>query len=288
MKKIILFVIVIFQLMGCAVGHQIRAHKVLVEKNPIKKIALIGTGTVYWPGSGTPYIGLNSSKAGIEKVLPVFKSHLESKGYEITFFEPVAAGFPLKSHKEHPVFEDYGKEGAATKVFNLTGDDPAYVYDVSNKKIQQSGIALAFEFDDALSDGRFKTYRPDQSRVRVILTETDSDTVCYIRAFGVRYSDGVANYYARAAVINALLNLSESVSFAAIADSRSRGSLGFTCSDKAGHILWQNFQAVGGSLIQAESNLIENMLRNFPHIGVSLTKTCVVNKGNNQHYTCEK
>lgn len=281
MKKIILLAILSFavlQLMGCASGPQIRADQSMLKNNPIQKIALIGTSTVYWPrrGNAEPYIGLNSSKAGIEKVLPMFKAHLKTKGYDVTFAHPIAVALPSKAYIEHLMFDNYGRDGDKSKVTNLNGNEPGFIYDLSNKKIQQAGIAIAFELNDALSDGKLATYKPSKSHIQTILTETNSDTVCQVRAYGRRYSD------ARAVGAFFLSMLSNSVS-----NTSDAGSFGFICSDKTSNVLWLNFHGYREDPMQAEAKHIEMALKNFPSAGATLAKTCVANNKKEQYFTCE-
>lgn len=281
MKKIILLAALSFavlQLMGCANGPQIRADQSMLKNNPIQKIALIGTSTVYWPrmGNAEPYIGLNSSKAGIEKVLPMFKARLETKGYSVTFAHPIAAALPSKAYIEHLMFDNYGRDGDKTKVTNLNGDEPGFIYDLSNKKVQQAGIAIAFELNDALSDGKFATYKPSKSHIQIILAETNSDTVCQVHAYGGRYTD------ARVAGVFFLSMLSYNASI--LSDA---GSFIFMCSDKTGNVLWQNFYGYSEDPMQAEAKHIEMALKNFPPAGIPLARTCVANNEKEQYFTCE-
>lgn len=281
MKKIILLTALAFaalQLTGCSVGPQIRADHSMLKNNPMNKIALIGTSTVFWPrmGGGTRAIGLKSSKAGIEKVMPMFKTHLESKGYTITFAEPIAAGLPYKSHSDHPMFEDFENKGDASKMPDLTGDDPAFVYDISNKRVQQPAIAIAFELDDAVSDVATPTYHPSQSHIQTILAATHSDTVCQIRALGVRYSSGRAI----GAFFLALLS-------GAMANTSDGGNLGFICSDKTGKVLWQNFKPINDDPMDANAEHVTSVLKYFPLSGHPLPKSCIPNKDKDHFYFCE-
>ena len=281
MKKIILsavFTFVVLQLTGCSSGWQIRADQNMFIKNPIKKIALIGTSTVVWPrrGGQDPAIGLLSSKAGIEKIMPMFKTHLETKGYTVTFAEPIAAGMPFKSLKTHPIFEDYENKGDASKLPDLSGNDPAFVYAISNKKIQQSAIALAFELSDAMSDRESSTYHPSQSHIQAILAATDSDTVCQIRAAGWRYSSGRA----AGAFFLALLTGS-------MANTSDGGALGVICSDKTGKVLWQDYRNIDDDPMDANIEHITTTLKYLPHVNTPLPKTCVAEEKNKELYRCE-
>ncbi len=281
MKKIIqaiTFTFIIFQLAGCSSGWQIRADQKLFEKNPIKKIALIGTATVVWPrrGGQDSAIGLLSSKAGIEKVMPMFKQQLESKGYAITFAEPIAAGIPIKSHKTHAIFEDYGNKGDASKLPDLRGDAPAFVYAISNKEVQQPAIALAFQLSDALINKTTFSYHPDQSHVQTILAATNSDTLCQIRAAGWRYSAGRA----AGAFFLALLTGS-------MANTSDGGALGVICSDKTGKVLWQDYRPIDNDPMDANMEHIVATLKYFPNINTPLPKTCVADKKKKEVFRCE-
>ena len=173
-------------------------------------------------------------------------------------------------------FEDYGNKGDASKLPDLRGDAPAFVYAISNKEVQQPAIALAFQLSDALINKTTFSYHPDQSHVQTILAATNSDTLCQIRAAGWRYSAGRA----AGAFFLALLTGS-------MANTSDGGALGVICSDKTGKVLWQDYRPIDNDPMDANMEHIVATLKYFPNINTPLPKTCVADKKKKEVFRCE-
>jgi len=275
--SILLLVFVLLQLTGCSSGPLIRADKSMFDRNTVKNIALIGTGTIFWPrrGNKNAYIGLRSSKTRIEKVLPLFKKHLEDKGYIVTFAEPIAAAFSPKSYTERTMFDNYGEEGDGSKKTELSGDEPGFKYPLVNKSLQNAGIAITFELSDALSNRAFTQFQPSPQHINTILTNTNSDTVCQVRATGSRFTAGRGVGVLFLSLFGGNIN-----------NATESGSLYFICSDNKGKVLWQNSQRVREDPMLPELEQINMVLQNFPKVGKPLPKNCEANEKLAQYYSC--
>lgn len=268
MKNLLsLFILFLFilNLTSCGSGPLLRSDPSLSKQNTIKKITLLATSTVHWPslGSGSPVIGIQSSKSGLEKILPMFKSHLQQMGYVVVFAEPIAAGIPFKSFKNHSAFEDYAKDGNKSLKPNISGDEPAYVYPVSNQEILNSAIALAFEISDSIADKEFANYQPSLNHIQKIANATGADTVCQIRALGTRYTGArTVGEIFRALFTYYISNTSDSGEFA------------FVCSDKTGKVLWQISHPIDNDPMDVSASHIVETLEHFPKAGESMQYKC--------------
>ena len=287
MNKIYLLVLLIFstQLISCATSYPvIQSDKSLLSNNPMNKIALIGSSTVvYELGDKEPYTDLLSSTTAIETLMPRIKEQLKTKGYTITFSEPVAAALPLKSFRgktmsKYPMYADIKNKGKDSKSSNLKDSEPGKVYDLSIKHIKKPALNMAFDLADAVSDSGgmdMISYVPNINYINAILSATKSDTVCQFRVLG--YQDG--RYYFPD-LLKAIIGT--------IFPKHETSLLSFVCSNASGKSLWQKaFYLENDDPTNIKPEQLKEYLNSFPEAGKPLSKNCSKHDGNTHLFVCD-
>lgn len=270
MKKVFILipsVLILLSMIGCASPPDLRSHNSMQSANPINKISIIGYSRVDWPRTwgGEPVLGLKSSQAAIENLVPLARTVLEKKGYVVTFAEPIAIGFPWPNRKENIVYVDYDQQGTDDK-WTQTDDLPAHIYPVleSNPEAKQSAITILRELEDSISKRQTWGFKPDVESVKTLVAGTNSDTVCVLRAWGHRFSQ------ARAVGAFFLGVLTGSV-----ANTSDVGETVFACiSGEDGTVLWQKAYRLSDDPMDIKQPEVEAGLKLFPAANMSLPTSC--------------
>jgi len=122
-------------------------------------------------------------------------------------------------------------------------------------------------------------FKPDVESVKTLATDTSSDTVCVLRAWGHRYST------ARAVGAFFLGVLTGSV-----ANTSDRGEAVFACiSGKDGTVLWQKTYWLSDDPMDIKQNEVDAGLKLFPAVNMKLTSNCILAKDaeNPNMFNCE-
>ena len=162
----------------------------MLNENPMKKVAVVGSARVEWPRVGISALGLRESKAALEGLLPKAGEVLSTKGYTVTFCEPAGVGY--NNNSEVLVYENYGEEGNDTKKWKKPYGDPtpAYEYPAAQNN-REFGDAIRHVFrgiESAISTNRLDLFTPNAKDLSVIGQATGADTICFVRVYGTRYS----------------------------------------------------------------------------------------------------
>lgn len=276
-----------FSFIGCSSTPNLRADKNLQNDNPMKRITLLGASHVYWPRMGSEHsvLGLKSSREGLEHVLPLVKSALEKKGYEIVFSEPVVIGFPLPNH-DNVVYENYDDEGSSSK-WNLEGEAPAYTYPrfEENVKLGSAALDILRDLDTAITSQQLNLYSSKLSSIKAITQEIDSDTVCAVDIWGLRYTKAraVGSFAAQFGV--ALLTMGMVVIPANASDI---GAATLVCiSGNDASVLWQKKYPLGNDPIDIEQENVDSGLAHFPDFAANLTSNCRVHESQEDMFVCD-
>ena len=183
-------------LFGCASQQpkiSYRASDLLIEKNPIKKIAIVGEAQVMRPrmGGKDPILSISSSKQLLEDSLPRLRSAFNNKGYKVVYAEPAGIGYYWRGPDDYWVY-DYSakKKGIGFDKWRIDSMKPVYVYPrIKRSKAIEKATRNEFErLNDYISMNRLSAYLPDYENVETIAQQTHADTVCFARLWGERFS----------------------------------------------------------------------------------------------------
>jgi hypothetical protein len=183
-------------IVGCATQDtrvHYRASDVLITKNPIRKVAIVGEAKVMRPrmGGKDAVLSLSSSKLLLENALPKLKSAFEYKGYEVVIAEPAGIGYYWRGPDDYWVYDFNAKDTGPDK-WRVQTMDPVYEYPtIKSSSEVSSAVREEFErLNDSISMNRLSVYFPDYENVSAIANNTGADTVCFARLWGKRYSAG--------------------------------------------------------------------------------------------------
>jgi hypothetical protein len=279
---------------GCAsqeTRSNLRASGLLINKNPVKKIAIVGTAQVMRPrmGGKDSILSLSSSKMLLEDSLPRLKSAFNNKGYQVVYAEPAGVGYYWRGPDDYWVY-DYSakKKGVGSDKWRVESMNPVYVYP-GMKKHRLIGTAARKEFErlnDYISMGRLPVYLPDYDNVTTIAKQTHADTVCFARLWGERYSTArkVGDFALKVAV--ALLG--GGVSSGGLKEYKE---VSLVCANaKAKQLVWMNTHVSGGDPIagisdgtqhvsqenSAADTFFEQAITTLPNAGQSFPGDCRV------------
>ncbi|MEJ2622281.1 MAG: hypothetical protein P8163_19145, partial [Candidatus Thiodiazotropha sp.] len=188
--------LLMINLFGCASQQPKTSYKasgLLIEKNPINKIAIVGEAQVMRPrmGGKDPILSLSSSKLLLEDSLPRLKSAFKNKGYQVVYAEPAGIGYYWRGPDDYWVY-DYSakKKGIGSDKWRMDSMRPVYEYPrIKKSKAIEKATRNEFErLNDYISMNRLSDYLPDYENVQTIAQQTQADTVCFARLWGERYS----------------------------------------------------------------------------------------------------
>ncbi len=176
--------------LGCTAHSNLRAPDSFFTENPIKKVVVISSGRVEWPGLGKKeaVLGFAESKNALENITPALCRVFKRKGYDVAMCEPAGIAYYNPSYKENRVVEE-GKEG---REWQLKDREPAYLYPALQKDLQLSqalrNIHEKMEMD--LSKKQLESFVPDKDDLQIVMKATGADTVCLSRVQGAKFSVG--------------------------------------------------------------------------------------------------
>jgi len=278
----VLFVLIsisMFLIAGCS-NLKIRASNAMYESNPVKKIAVVAEGRVFYPSPGrTEYLlALEDSKKASEALLAQTKDVFAKKGYEIVYSDPAGIGFHDPDMTgDWVVIENLD---SADKKWQVKNGDLVYAYPLVQGN-QEFKNAVQNVFDQvqiavhanqiAALDLKEKT-----SDLHVISQVTGGDTICLNRIYGEKYSTGrkVGDAAARIGVgiltgvlTGGLLVVTPGSNTVEIVESS------FTCVDATtGEVMWQHGVKTPGDPTDPSKSFIEGILEPFPSINTPMDK----------------
>ena len=179
--------------LGCG-GIRLRASDSMLQKNPIKKVAILSTGRIEWPRAGVfgekeGVLGLTENKEALAMLTPNMRDIVVSKGYEVVFSEPVGIGYYNPSYKENWVMEENGDGAERFKKWQVLDKSPAFEYPAVQNQDFRRAVRNVFEqIELAIYRRELYTFAPSKNDLEVIRQITGADTICFIRVFGRKYS----------------------------------------------------------------------------------------------------
>jgi len=173
---------------GCAHVPDLRAPDSFFTENPAKKLAVISSGRVDWPGmaGNEAVLGFAESKKALETITPAICSAFKAKAYDVVLCEPAGIAYYNPSYKENRVSE----EGGGGKEWQLKDKEPAYLYPALQKDPQLSqalrNIHEKMELD--LGKRQWSRFVPEKDDLQVVMKATGADTICLSRIHGRKFS----------------------------------------------------------------------------------------------------
>jgi len=272
---------------GCTSTPNLRADRSLQSENPMKRISIIGSSSVYWPrmGNNSSILGFKSSKAGLENVLPLIKNALEGKGYQVVFAEPAVIGFPIDG-QENIVYPDYDETGSDAQ-WSLEDDNPAYVYPIfeENEELKSAALDILRDLDAAIKQQKLNRYTPHASSIQVLSELTKGDTVCAVHASGVRYSKARAVGSFFTSVLTGVLTGGMA---ATSTNTSDQGTATLVCiSSKSAKVLWQKNYPLTDDPMDIDQDRVDSGPTYFPSYATNLTSDCEIHQDQKDMFVCD-
>lgn len=217
--------------------------EVLLTKNPIQKVAIVGEARVMRPrmGGKDAILSLSGSKMFVEDAVPKLKQAFENKGYQVVFAEPAAVGYYWRGPDGYWVYDYEEKEDEEDK-WQVSGMDAVYEYPQMLRYSPSFKQAVKTEFErlnDDISVSRFSVYDPKQENISVIANETGADTVCFSRLWGKRYSAGRYAGYVAFSVVAAMFGVVDTSG-----GPKEHREVDIICAEsKTGQVVWSSTYA---------------------------------------------
>jgi hypothetical protein len=177
---------------GCGGGVKIRAADKMLTANPVKNIAIIGGGKVFYPSHAAGEEGLlcvAQSKECLSILLTQAKEALVQKGYNIVFCEPVGIGYYDPALRENWVCEDVGH---SDKRWQPKAGEPGYEYPIVERDpaFRQALRNIFEKINVAVRARTLSSYRPSPSDIAVLQKTTGADTIILERVYGREFTAG--------------------------------------------------------------------------------------------------
>ena len=306
-------VVMAVQLSGCAAGRPINASHNLSKQNAMNKVAVFGTSRVVWPRmfGKEPVLGLEASKETLNAVLPMLRSQMQSKGYDVAAVEAVGI-YPYPQFKEDWVFpmsgefqdpdeeKKAGTEAAETadssdfgKPYQLVDKQAAYIYpSFAQNASAHSAARTVFEHIDSqlgiaplapgasAQTGDASVTAPAEA-MNLLREQTGADTLCFANVQGHRFTA------ARKAGVIAM-NLLTAMFGVVTVPPQDAATLSLTCySPDSTGLAWQNVFQNLGDPEKPNPKAVTQLLSLFPARGEPLNAGCVPNQKIAMQYLCK-
>ncbi len=276
------------QLSGCAdQPTQLHAAESLQYGNPMKKVALLGTGHVFLMGKSNDkktFIGLQDSKTALESQVHGVKDELKQLGYKVTYAAPAGIGYG-----------DWEADGAERwvdangKDRQLTGDTPAYVYPslAANAKYRSAVGREFIKIATLLGKDKIGEYAPEKADLKVIQQATGADTICFMTVYGYKYSSGQKTASTAENVGGAIFGLFSPITIQSnLPDDSVHTSL--VCNEaKTGQVMWQSVAGLDSPPATGPAaGYYQAFLNTFPKKGAKITSKCTFADKSSSVYNC--
>lgn len=177
---------------GCGGGLKIRAADKMLKANPIKNIAIIGGGKVFYPshaGGAEGPVCVAQSKECLSILLTQTKEALGQKGYNIVFCEPAGIGYYDPALRENWVCEDVEH---SDKRWQPKAGEPGYEYPIVEKDpaFRQAVRNIFERINVAVQARTLSSYKPAPSDIAVLQKTTGADTILLERVYGREFTAG--------------------------------------------------------------------------------------------------
>jgi hypothetical protein len=254
---------------GCGGKVTVRSADSLYINNPIKDVAVIAEGKVYYPrvGGKEAALGLAESKKALEILIAQTKREFEEKNYTVVFAKPAGIGYCDPARKDNWVFEDYENNDTKWQVQNC---EPVYEYPIDPEN-QEAKNAIRNVFEQiqiAINKRKINAFSPSPNDVQVIGSYTGADTICFNRVYGQKYTT--------ARKVGAMASdIAIGVAFALVGGTYA-GSHSpedtlesyFICVDTTNaNVLWQHGLFEQRDPIDPGDSYIKEILEPFPMVG---------------------
>lgn len=188
--------------LGACQTPKVRASDAMVSANPVQSIAMYGGAQVYWPPTGglgsqkEAFFGITESRDGLDHVMPMVRTALEEKGYEVLACEPVGAGFYAPNMPSRLVLDvDTDAETGARQDNSLSHSainhrEPLYLYPgLADEPDVQASLRRIFEdLEVTGASPEPAPYAPSPEDIRVVQQASGAGTICILRLAGNAYS----------------------------------------------------------------------------------------------------
>ena len=263
---------------GCTTIPHFRSDTNMAESNPIEKVAILVAGRVVWPrmGNNEPGTDLEASKEVLVKLANEARSRFEAKGYQVALSEAAGVGYKNPLFKNNVVYPDYKNKGDEEK-YTAPDQSPIYVFpEIENNADLGGAVKQLFEtMETNISNRTLDTMEYPLDDVKAIGTLTNSDAVCLVRGYGIKYSA------ARAAGAVALALLGSYV------DTSDKLDILVSCADtKNGKVLYQRGFFIVKTPEEIESKDIDSAMLYFPSANETIPASCKPLDDNKRMYTC--
>ncbi len=276
------------QLGGCAnQPTQLHAAESLQYGNPMKKVAVLGTGHIFLMGMSDDkktFIGLEDSKKAVEGQVRGVKDELKQLGYKVAYAEPVGIGYG-----------DWQADGAERwvdangKKRQVTGDAPAFVYpSVAANARYRNAVGQEFiKIAAMLGKGDIGKYAPQKADLKTIQQATGADTICFMTVYGYKYSSGQKEASTAENVGGAIFGLFSPITIQSnLPDDSVHTSL--ICSQaKTGQVMWQSIADLDSPPATGPAaGYYQSFLNTFPKKGAKITSKCTFSDKAASVYDC--
>jgi len=246
-------------LSGCSAGGiNIRATDNMLESNPVNKIALFGEGKVNWPlfGNKGGSIIVSTSKESLKNTLSMTKQVLNNKGYEVITSEPIGIGYNSKGWW---LVDDSVEE---TEKKLIEDSSPIFLYQEmeEEKDTTEAARNIVDEFERALMASQLDSFSPPQGDVEIIQKHTDADTICFVRVYGVKYTDK-----RRAGALGMTILAGMVGAYGTQQDTTDKIDIYYVFIDaNTSDVIWQHGEFMPGDPIIPDEKLVAKVLNYFP------------------------
>jgi hypothetical protein len=187
-------------LAGCSTP-RVRASDAMVESNPLGRIAVFGSAQVVWPRAGSlgdkaPYLGPNEGRQALDVNLPMLRTGLEAKGYEVVSCEAAGVGYHAAWLGERLVLDTTIDDGIAQddpdNYTRKLDEEPLFEYPAIRKdQALRASLRAVFEgLEASHADDEDEDFTPGAADVAVLRTATGADTICLARVSGNVFTGG--------------------------------------------------------------------------------------------------